>query len=178
MMRDCYILQVMTGREAYYITHAYNYLGKDRENLHLFVPRREMTIRRKGKRLVTRKPIFPGYVFWECDEPEEQIQWRLKRTPGFIRFLRRESGVLSPISAADRKLITHLITGGDICGASQITFDRDNRIVALSGPLKGYEGSIIKVDRRKQRAQVKFLLNDKTFLIYFEYREIRQADMQ
>ena len=39
-------------------------------------------------------------------------------------------------------------------GPSLVRFDENERIVVIEGPLKGIEGSIIKVDRRKQRARI------------------------
>jgi transcription antitermination factor NusG len=35
-----------------------------------------------------------------------------------------------------------------------VRFDDNDRIVVIEGPLKGLEGSIIKVDKRKQRAKI------------------------
>ena len=49
-------------------------------------------------------------------------------------------------------------------------FDENDRIVVIEGPLKGFEGSIIKVDRRKHRAkiQVDFAGNAHTMDLSFE----------
>jgi transcription antitermination factor NusG len=44
----------------------------------------------------------------------------------------------------------------------------------LKGPLKGEEGSIIKVDRRKRRVTVQINLYDKRFKIAFEYEEVEK----
>ena len=35
-----------------------------------------------------------------------------------------------------------------------MSFDTDDRIVILSGPLQGFTGNILRVDRRKQRVTV------------------------
>jgi transcriptional antiterminator NusG len=41
---------------------------------------------------------------------------------------------------------------------SEVEYDKDNHIRVLAGPLKGQEGRITKVDRRKGRVKVKFAL--------------------
>ncbi len=175
-MSDLYILQAVTGREHYYIRHAKRLLEIHGLEAHMILPRRRLWIRRQGKRIHMEKPVFPGYVFFSCDQPEVQLQQVLRRTPGFIRFLRRQDGILHPLAESDRKLVSHLISGGDVAGLSKVTFDKNNRIKALSGPLQGYEGHIIKVDRRKQRAKVRFVLHDKTFLIDFQYEHMELAE--
>lgn len=100
----------------------------------------------------------------------------LRRINGYVRFLKDHEGNLAPLNEHDVRLIHHLITGGEISKASKVSFDVNNRIVALDGPLAGYEGSIIKVNRRKKRAKVQFLLNGKKFLIDFEYEEMQHTE--
>lgn len=177
-MGSLFIMQVITGKEQYYISHAKKMLFDRAGDVRLILPRRRMRIRKKGRFLTDERPVFPGYLFFECDEPDADMQNTMRRIPGYIRFLNREKGVLKPLSEPDRNLVAHLVSGGEIAGSSQVTFDKNNRIVALSGPLKGIEGKIIKVDRRKQRARVRFLLNDKTFIIDFQYEEIQLAEDQ
>ncbi len=170
-MNGIYILQVTTGREQYFCTHARKLLHPE-ENIRLIIPKREMWIRKQGKMFRSVKPIFPGYVFISGEQVSESAQITCRRCPGYIRFLNRDGGNLKPVSKSDRLLITQLINHGEVAGLSKVTFDKNKRIRALSGPLLGCEGKIIKVDRRKQRAKVKFLLNGKTFLIDFQYEEI------
>jgi len=44
---------------------------------------------------------------------------------------------------------------GPKIGSSLVRFDENDRVVVIEGPLKGFEGSIIKVDKRKQRAKIR-----------------------
>ena len=44
---------------------------------------------------------------------------------------------------------------GPKIGSSLVRFDENDRIVVIEGPLKGIEGNIIKVDKRKQRAKIR-----------------------
>ena len=52
---------------------------------------------------------------------------------------------------------------------SKVIFDENKRIRVIHGALKGLEGKIVKVDRRKQRAKVALTLYEDSFLIDFGF---------
>lgn len=62
---------------------------------------------------------------------------------------------ITPLSGGDLALIQHFMGIGPKIGSSLVRFDENNSIVVIEGPLKGIEGSIIKVDKRKQRAKIR-----------------------
>jgi len=146
-----YTVHVLTSSEDDFARRLRPLLGPER----LIVPKKMMPIRRRGKTAQELSPVFTGYVFIESegilDEPA--IYWTIRRTPGFIRFL-RENSTPTPLSARDVLLLRHFISFGEYADTSKVTFDEDDRIIVLEGPLKGLEGHIIKVNRRKGRAKV------------------------
>ncbi len=166
-----YLIQVATGKEEIYIRHVTNLTGSSPGFL-LVVPKRQLTIRKLGKNQQVIKPIFPGYIFLVGDCIEPEARKLLRSIPGFMRYMKNDNGDLIPLSNSDRQLLIQLTSTGETTKRSTVIFDKNNKVVPLSGPLKDCEGKIIKVDRRKRRVKVKFLLNDKTFLIDFEYEEV------
>ena len=58
---------------------------------------------------------------------------------------------------------------GEVLDKSKVQFDENKRIRVVHGALKGLEGKIVKVDRRKQRAKVSLSLYDSAFLIDFGF---------
>jgi len=166
-----YLIQVATGKEETYICHVKNLAGS-KPGFQLIVPKRQLTIRKLGKEQQVIKPIFPGYIFLVCDCIEPEARTLLRSIPGFMRYMRTDKGDLVPLSKSDRQLLIQLTSTGETTKRSIVAFDKNNKVVPVSGPLKDCEGEIIKVDKRKRRVKVKFLLNDKTFLIDFEYEEV------
>ena len=77
----------------------------------------------------------------------------LKSLPDFYHFLKSNTDI-TPLAGNDLAVIEHFLGLGPRIGPSLVRFDENERIVVIEGPLKGIEGSIIKVDRRKQRAKV------------------------
>jgi transcriptional antiterminator NusG len=141
----------------------------------IYFPKRALDIRRKGVISHTTKSIFPGYVFIELEDTERisDYLWYFRKTDGFFRFLESNQNILA-LGGGDLTLILHFIKKvGPVAGKSRVYFDENSRIVVIEGPLKGLEGNIIKVDKRKGRAKLKLDLYNESFTIdlAFEYIE-------
>ncbi len=157
----------MTGEEQRFISLALDALQHAtdlHEDYRFWWPRRKLTIRRKGRRFRTLSPLFPGYVFLEADDVTESLFRRIRRVTGFVRFL-KDNNDIRPLPPEDLELVRHFLSFGEIVTESKVTFDENNRIVVQEGPLKGLEGNIVKVDRRKGRAKVRLDMYEDAFLI-------------
>jgi transcriptional antiterminator NusG len=170
-----YVIQVRTRGEEKYLEFARS-LMKD-EASKLFWPRRSLTIRQQGVVKHSLAPIFPGYVFLEAEELKPEVYWQLKWIPGFFRIL-RDNRNITPLSGHDRRLLLHFLSFGEIIHKSTVYFDENNRIRVLEGPLKGLEGMIVKVDRRKKRAKVRLNLYDESFQVDFGFEAIERTGEQ
>ncbi len=174
-----FALQVKTRNEAKYLKLARTQLTakgflSDREGRFLW-PRRKLTIRRRGRLHEALAPIFPGYIFFEADSIDPEVYWTLKRIDGFFRFLGNNQNI-EPLEGRDRELLLHFLGFGEVVEKSEVYYDTDNRIRVVEGPMKGIEGKIVKVDRRKQRAKVKLNLYKDSFLIDFGFELIEKAE--
>lgn len=58
---------------------------------------------------------------------------------------------------------------------SKVYFNEEDRIVVSEGPLKGLEGRIIKVDKRKGRAKIKLDFYDNSFAIDLAFEIISRV---
>ncbi|MFO8065061.1 MAG: antiterminator LoaP [Spirochaetota bacterium] len=165
-----YVIQVETRNE-----HKFTRLARqrvDEDIRRILWPRRRLTIRRRGRKHEELAPIFPGYVFVETEELSPENYWALRRVPGFFRFLRSNHNV-QPLSGADERLLVHFLSFGEIVDKSKVTFSEDARIEVLEGPLKGLEGRVVKVDKRKGRAKVKLDMYEESFLIDFGFESMQ-----
>jgi transcriptional antiterminator NusG len=121
--------------------------------VHAFSPERELIIRKKGKNHKESKAMFPGYLFLEAEEVNGQLLSLLKSIPGFYQVLPSNKHI-EPIPPNDLQFLNSLFNKNYIASISKASFDENNKIQIISGPLKGKEGMIIKVDRRKGRAKI------------------------
>ncbi len=143
-------------------------------NLQLIWPRRSLRIRRRGIWRDSLAPIFPSYVFIKADAIDADVYGKLRKTPGFVRFLQSNENIV-PMEKKDQELLVHFLDFGEIVHKSLAVFDRDKRIRIVSGPLMGLEGRIVKVDRRKGRAKVKLELYTNSFDVDFGFEVLEEA---
>ncbi len=170
-----YVVQVETGGEQKFIALASRSLEENgieiERDLRILWPRRVLRIRKKGKTRDKTAPIFPGYLFIEAERLDRDMYWILRRTAGFFQFL-RSNRQIEPLTGEDRELLEHFLALGEVVDKSKVVFDENKRIRVLEGPLKGLEGRIVKVDKRKKRAKVQLSLYESSFRIDFGFEDI------
>lgn len=155
-----YVLQVVTGTEQL--------IKEMLSQLEIINPQRKMIIRRKGKEITEVKTLFPGYLFLKTDDLDIQL---LKDTKHIIKILNDYTTPV-PLSREDIDTLLPILKPGIKPEISNIKYDEDERIVVINGPLKDFEGKIIKVDKRKKRATVQIEMYNKFHKINFSFIDI------
>ncbi|SDC51492.1 antiterminator LoaP [Shouchella lonarensis] len=164
-----YALYVRSGREEQARCLIGKYLSEHIKQI--LIPRRKMWERRQGIRHEVIKKLFPGYLLLQT-RMNIDLYNRLKATPGCFHLLntRRyhldydaqdaanvmtQSECFSAIPAKEMELLLGLTREGENIGVSEIYIE-NARVAVRSGPLKGFEGLIKRVNKRKKRAKVVF----------------------
>ena len=164
-----YVLQTINGKESYVeqLIEKLNLTG-----MKVYLPRRKIRIKKKG--IMTDKiiPLYPGYIFiiglWNIEEAKKILS--INNAINFIGGLAKP-GMLKK----EEKDMIKGITSNSIVEYSKAV-KAGNKIKIISGPLKQIEGTIISVDRRKQRATVNLpLLNTNIKVVLgFEYIDVKE----
>ncbi len=149
-----YTAQVKTLKEEEYIKRIQDFLKFRTDKQRFIFPKKLMSIRRKGKEIKEMLPLFPGYIFVEAEEIDNELYNIMRYTPNFYRFL-PDNKEIHHLDGKDLSLIKHFLFFGEIIDSSKVFFDENDRIVVAEGPLKGLEGCIIRVDKRKKRARIR-----------------------
>ncbi len=149
-----YIIQVATGREQFFVENVKKFAPQLFQKHNFIYLTRELTIRRQGKTMRELQPMFPSYIIVQTtSEVDSFTLAALKKVPDFYHFLNSNTDIVA-LGDRDLHIIQHFLGLGPKIGQSLVRFDDNDRIVVIEGPLKGLEGSIIKVDKRKQRAKI------------------------
>jgi transcriptional antiterminator NusG len=170
-----YTIQVKTRSELKFM-RLYKTLYRDKP-LPLYFPRKEVPQRKLGVKRAKISAMLPGYIFIELAEDDsiKNYYWELRRIPGFFRFLVSNSDI-RPLEGKELELVLYLMKNvGPVAGVSKAIFDENSRIVVLEGPLKGFEGKIIKVDKRKGRARVRLDLYNESHWIDLAFDVIARS---
>ena len=170
--RQWYAVFVVTGQEEKVRVLIENRLSKYSSiQAKLFVPRRLMRERKNGIVGEENRIMFPGYVLVGTDDIERifDIAIGLK---GVLKFL-QNGDEFQKIRLEEISRLVYMADNDDLIGESEICFDKDDQIVVLSGPLKGEEGRITKLNRRKGRVAVEFDIGAERHEIWLSVRLAR-----
>ena len=161
-----FVIQVETGQENRFIERCRTLIAQyDIDLIHL---QRRLAIRKKGVVKKVCVSVFPGYVFLKAGKIEASFCKAVRWVTGFTRFLKNNTDI-TPLCGDDKDIILHLLSFGRMIRESYVRFDINKRIVVVEGPLKGLEGNIVRVDRRKKRAKVRLDLYDNVFEVDFGF---------
>lgn len=170
-----YVIQVRTGSEDDFVHEA----SAATSAPGFLLPKRTLKLRKQGKVSLVESCVFPGYVFFQSENflPGDITYYHLRRTRGFFRFLPDNANPM-PLSHDDLRIVQHFASFAGEKTLSMVSFDENDRIVVLNGPLTGLEGRIVAVDRRKQRARVVLNLYARSFPIDLGYEVVQKTDSQ
>ncbi len=168
-----YVVQVSTGKENLFVESGEKNEAEFEREYSIIFPQRVLKIKKSGKFTEKKAAVFPGYVFIRSEEITPDTYHSVRKLKGFYRFLPNNQEPL-PLKGKDLDILKHFISFGCVANISVAVFDENDRIQILDGPLKGLEGQIIKVDRRKGRAKVKLDMYQNSFAIDFGFTQLSQ----
>jgi len=114
--------------------------GLRRRRFEVFLPRVRVSSRRRDRRKILARPLFPGYVFLRF-APSREGYIRVASTDGVVRIIGERWDSLYPIPDGQVEAVRRLVTSGDRARAVPWIGAGDCvRIVA--GPLEGLEGRV------------------------------------
>lgn len=145
-----FALHIKTGSEAILQKQISEKLPDD---ITALCPMRELLIRKRGKTKKEMKPLFPGYIFIHGEEISASTLTILKSINGFFQVLPSNKKI-KPVPEQDMQIINSLFRKNFTAHISKARFDENDRIQIIDGPLKGKEGLIVKIDKRKGRAKI------------------------
>ena len=164
-----YVVQVETAREQQtceLITRACHARDEQKPQsaplvTEVFTPRYQTQFKKDGEWHDENRLLLPGYVVAVTAKP-----WELARVmynvPGFTRIL-TQGETFAPLSTDDRQWIERWTTEGDRTIPMSVAYKEGDTIEITSGPLKGLEGSIKRIKRRQNLAEIEIHVGNKTF---------------
>ena len=143
-----HVLQVVPGQEQSMAERAASLVGP--ELLSACSPLSYQLLKKQQGtwRLVT-EVMFPGYVFLATGDIDA-VRERLKLSTSFARLLGAGDAIFS-LTPEESAFVSEFGGAGHVVGMSEGVIE-DGRTVVRSGPLRGREGLIRKIDRHKRVA--------------------------
>ena len=169
----------------WYVVHTYSgYENKVKDNLEktvenngmqdlifdVVVPTEEVAEFRNGKRVVTTRKTFPGYVLVNMIITSES--WYVVRnTRGVTGFVGPES---KPVALSPEE-VESMLSSQSMEAKYSIAVGEDVRI--LSGPLENFTGTVEEIDalRAKMRVKVKMFLG-REMQVELDFNQVEKAE--
>ncbi|MBR2282546.1 MAG: hypothetical protein IJ863_07995 [Spirochaetales bacterium] len=168
-----FCLSVMTSKEEEARLKVSNLLRTDGfESFLVWFPMKEVTERRLGHCEVTGKPLLPGYIFifWEGDREIDFPFHKIRRVPGVIRILEYDDGTHN-LKGKDMEYAKWIHMHDGFIRQSKVIYRPGQKLHITEGPLKGFDGNVIKVDKHHKRITLMFELgeirNEVSFTVEF-----------
>lgn len=118
------------------------------KGINTFLPKIIVPSRRKDRKILIKRPLFPNYLFVELDEMRENWM-KVFRTPGLARICGC-NGRPTPIPDEDINSI-RLFVNSDRNLFPLPYLHVGSRVQVISGPLTGAIGILVKEDHKRQR---------------------------
>lgn len=167
-----YVIQTYSGQEdkvKLSIEKAVEKNNMQKKIIQVLVPTEETVEIRGSKRLDKVKKMFPGYVFVEM-VLDDDSWYAIRQTPGVSRFIGSKT---APTPVLDREMQRVLKQLGVKQEKLEITFEVGEAVRVISGPFRGYTGSVneINQDKGKLKVLINIFGRDTPVEVNFEHAE-------
>lgn len=154
----------LEGRMA--TTELKKYIGE------IIVPTEQVAEIRGGKKRITARKFFPGYLIVKMDMNKES--WYLvKTTPGITGFIgpgRRPT----PISDEEVKAILRRTEDTETKPTPKITFEIGESMRIAQGPFANFNGSIMEVYPERGKLKASVSIFGRSTLVELEYWQVEK----
>ena len=185
MSSNWYVLQTYSGQESriasdieLYINTKFESYTNDKKIRKLLIesvtdvksPQREVITVKDGKKTVSVKKDFPCYVLVEMvlNEESKSFVQHVSGVLGFVGGIKRPHVVKAP--EMDR--ILGSATSLNIVETSEIPFVVDDAVKITTGPFKGFNGEIKKVNLEKSKATVNVMVFGRATPVEVDFSQI------
>ena len=149
MAKKWYVLHTYSGYENKVktnIEHLVKLKGLEKIIYEVFIPTEEVPeLKEGGRRVVTERNLFPGYVLIRMDLEKDKSVWSLVRnTNGVTGFVGSE-GQPVPLSRSEFEKITKRVQP-DVPKKTSTNLVEGQSVKVVSGPLADFDGTIAEVN--------------------------------
>ncbi|MEZ3486169.1 MAG: hypothetical protein K1W22_06135 [Lachnospiraceae bacterium] len=144
MDRKWYVMHTIPGKES----DAVNLLGRKVSHTlwqNCRILKKQQLFRTQGNYLLSRKDMFPGYIFI-CTEHPEALEEELKKARQFPQLTGKQEDNLVPVENKDLRFLEN-VCGKDLMHdmrLSTVWVDEDGQVRSAIGALKPYVGRITR----------------------------------
>jgi transcriptional antiterminator NusG len=166
-----FVIQTLTGQEDK-VKQAIDQMIESKKLkdklFQVLVPTEDMVEIKGGKRVEKIRKMFPGYVFLEMVLDDESW-FNIRNTPWVARFIGTKT---RPTPVSDREMQRVLKQLGKE-ERLEVTFEKGEAVRVISGPFRGYTGTVdeVNIDKGKLKVLINIFGRDTPVEVNFEHAQ-------
>jgi len=177
------------SRKNWFVIHTYSgYENKVKANLErrihsmnmqdkifrVLVPMEDEVEFKEGKRKITPKKVFPGYVLVEMDM-DDQSWYVVRNTSGVTGFVGSPGAGEKPVPLQDKEVKTILKQMGIETPKLKIDFKKGDRVKVTSGPFFDFTGLIDEIQPEKEKVRALISIFGRETPVELEFYQIEKV---
>ena len=175
-----YVIRVQSGREERVRDNLLKRIkgaGMDEKVTRVVVPVEKMTEIKDGKKKITQRKIYPGYILVEASVDEsdpkksEEMWFMVRETPGFGDFV-GSHGLPTPMSDDEVKKILGQMVASEESPKLAIGFKKSDTVKIKEGPFEGFDGVVEEVNTTRGTVRVVVTIFGRATPVDLEYWQV------
>jgi len=140
---------------------------------HILVPSEEVAEVKGGKKRITSRKIFPGYVLVQM-ELTHKTWYLVRTTPGVTGFI--GSGKMPiPLEPGEIELIFEQMRGEQKKPKPKVAFEKDERVKIIEGPFANFMGSVDEVNVERGKLKVMVEIFERLTSVELEFWQVEKT---
>jgi len=139
----------------------------------IVIPTEEVVEVRKGKKKISSRKFFPGYVLINVDMTQD-IWYMIKDTPKVTGFLGGGATPV-PLSEEEVKLIMEQMRGESTRLKPKVLFEKGEDVRVIEGPFVNFNGTVEDVNHDKGKVKVMVSIFGRATPVELEFPQIERV---
>ena len=149
-------------------------MGMQDKIFRVLVPMEDEVEFKDGKRKITPKKVFPGYVLVEMIM-DDQSWYVVRNTQGVTGFVGSPGRGEKPVPLQDKEVKTILKQMGIEAPKLKIDFKKGDRVKVTSGPFFDFTGVVDEIRRRKERLRALISIFGRETPVELEFFQVEKV---
>lgn len=174
MSHRWYAIQVYSGSEEAVkrgIENIVHDLGIEEKLLEILVPTEEVIDVKNGKKRITKRSLYPGYVFANIDL-DIDLWHKVQSLPKVSRFI-GESKKPTPLSEADVEVILEKASKKS-APKPKISFDEGEMVRIIDGPFANFNGVVEEYDLEHSKLKLNVSIFGRSTPVEILYTQVEK----
>lgn len=139
----------------------------------VLVPIEEVVEMKAGKKSISERKLYPGYVLVQMDMNDES--WHLvKSTPRVTAFIGGTAQKPTPIKDKEVEIILQRIDDSKFNPTQKMTFEKGESVRITDGPFKDFSANVEEVNYEKSRLKVSVVIFGRSTPVDLEFDEVEK----